>query len=410
MEPNSEEPLPGGEAPPGASAAEGEPPPAPEDARPLTPEQTSAETTGLVADDATDALDAPAPEWMWGVLAGALLLLVAVWVWSRRPSTSAIEDAEVGPQERAGRPVRSTSEPGLAARLRERMARTREVLQDSFDRIFGAPVDEGTVEQLEEALLVADVGVPTAQRILERVRGELRRGERDTTVLRASMRAEIRTILGEVERPFRVDSDQKPYVVLVVGVNGSGKTTTIGKLAARLGREGHKVLIAAGDTYRAAAAEQLTIWAQRAGADIVAHAEGADPGAVVFDALEAARARGVDVVIIDTAGRLQTKKPLMEQLSKLRRVIERKVPGGPQETLLVIDGTMGQNALSQARMFHEATPLTGVVVTKLDGTAKGGMILAITTELGLPIKFIGIGEQVDDLRPFEAEAFATALG
>jgi fused signal recognition particle receptor len=195
----------------------------------------------------------------------------------------------------------------------------------------------------------------------------------------------------------------------VVGVNGSGKTTTIGKLAARLVRDGRKVLLAAGDTYRAAAAEQLEVWAERAGADIVRHKDGSDPGAVVYDALEAAKARGHDVVIIDTAGRLQTRKPLMDQLAKVRRVISKKIGDAPHETLLVVDGTMGQNAMSQARQFNEATPLTGVVVTKLDGTAKGGMILGLASELGLPVKLIGIGEQVDDLRDFEPDAFVEAL-
>jgi fused signal recognition particle receptor len=215
-------------------------------------------------------------------------------------------------------------------------------------------------------------------------------------------------VLGPAVPPLAPDG-RRPFVVLVVGVNGSGKTTTIGKLAARFGREGHKVLLAAGDTFRAAAADQLAIWAERAGADIVRHDEGADPGAVVFDALTAAKARGADVVIIDTAGRLQTKKPLMEQLGKVRRVIDKVVPGAPHETLLVVDGTTGQNAVSQAHAFHAATPLTGVVVTKLDGTAKGGVVLAIGAELGLPVRLVGIGEKVEDLRDFDASAFVDAL-
>jgi fused signal recognition particle receptor len=346
----------------------------------------------------------------WLIPGGALLVLVLVgWVAARqgRATSPALEDHEA---EAAGATRTSGGEAGLAARLIERMSRTRELLRDRFDQIFGTVVDERTVGLLEEALIVADVGVPTTERILQRVREEMKGGQTDAAILRESMRGEIRAIFREVERPFVLDRAADPFVVLIVGVNGSGKTTTIGKLAARFKREGHKVLLAAGDTYRAAAAEQLTIWAQRAGVDIVAQTEGADPGAVVYDALDAAKARGANVVLIDTAGRLQTKKPLMEQLAKLRRIIDKKVPGAPHQTLLVLDGTMGQNALSQARIFHEATPLTGVIVTKLDGTAKGGMVLSIATEMRLPVVFIGIGEQVDDLRPFEAEAFVTALG
>ena len=198
-------------------------------------------------------------------------------------------------------------------------------------------------------------------------------------------------------------------MILVVGVNGSGKTTTIGKLAHRYREQGKRVMLAAGDTYRAAAAEQLQVWAERTGADFARLDEGADPGAVVFQALERAESGGHDVVIIDTAGRLQTRKPLMEQLSKVRRVIQKRVPSGPHETLLVLDGTMGQNGMSQATLFHEATPLTGVVVTKLDGTAKGGMVLAIASELKLPVKLVGLGEQAADLRDFEPEAFVEAL-
>jgi fused signal recognition particle receptor len=212
-----------------------------------------------------------------------------------------------------------------------------------------------------------------------------------------------------VAAPLGPRPTEGPWVILVVGVNGSGKTTTIGKLAAKLKSEGLRVLLAAADTYRAAAAEQLTIWAERAEVGIVSHEPGSDPGAVVYDALVAAKARDIDVVIIDTAGRLQTRKPLMEQLSKVCRVIKKQIPEGPHETLLVVDGTMGQNALSQTALFNEATPLTGVIVTKLDGTAKGGMIVAIASEMRLPVKLIGLGEQIGDLREFEAEAFVEVL-
>jgi len=222
--------------------------------------------------------------------------------------------------------------------------------------------------------------------------------------LKDQIRALLEGVVGTLTQP-----EERPWVIMMVGVNGSGKTTTIGKLAARLVSEGRSVLLAAADTYRAAAAEQLQVWAERAGADILRYPEGSDPGAVAHDALDSAIAKGHDVVIVDTAGRLQTRKPLMQQLSKIRRVIAKKVPTGPHETLLVLDGTIGQNALSQAVRFNEATPLTGVVVTKLDGTAKGGMLLSIAAELQLPVKLIGIGEQIDDLRDFDAESFVEAL-
>jgi fused signal recognition particle receptor len=298
---------------------------------------------------------------------------------------------------------------GLVARLRQALGRSREALQGRFDALFGKPIDDALFEELEETLLLADVGVQTAGRITEKLRQMARSGDADADALRDALRAEMAAILRAVDPAFAGPRSESPLVILVVGVNGSGKTTTIGKLAARFAADGHDVLLAAADTYRAAAVDQLKVWAERTGSDFVSHDEGADPGAVVFDALEAAKARNRDVVIIDTAGRLQTRKPLMEQLSKLQRVIRKHVPDGPHETLLVLDGTMGQNGLSQARLFDEATPLSGVVVTKLDGTAKGGMVLTIAAELGLPVKFIGIGEGVEDLRPFEADAFVEAL-
>jgi len=252
------------------------------------------------------------------------------------------------------------------------------------------------------------VGVETATRIIDRVRQAAAVGEATPEGLRSAMKAEMRAILSGVDSSWSQPAEG-PWVILVVGVNGSGKTTTIGKLAARFKRSGKSVLLAAADTYRAAAAEQLTVWAERAGVDIVALAEGSDPGAVVYDAMSVATQREIDVVIVDTAGRLQTQKPLMEQLSKIRRVIQKRVEAGPHETILVLDGTIGQNGLSQARKFNEATPLTGVAVTKLDGTAKGGMVLTVAAELGLPVKLVGIGEQLDDLKDFDAEAFVDAL-
>jgi fused signal recognition particle receptor len=296
----------------------------------------------------------------------------------------------------------------LVSRMRTALGRSRAALQGRFDTIFGAAIDESMFEELEEALLIADVGMKTARDLLEPLRRQAAAGA-DGATLREALRENIRKIVTSTDPELAEKPADGPLVILVVGVNGSGKTTTIGKLAARYHRAGDSVLLAAADTFRAAASDQLAIWALRADADIVRHEPGADPGAVTYDALAAAKARDRDVVIVDTAGRLQTRKPLMEQLSKIRRVIDKQVPGAPHETLLVIDGTMGQNAMSQAVQFNEATPLTGVVVTKLDGTAKGGMILSITNEMGLPVKFIGIGEQVDDLRPFDGDAFVDVL-
>jgi fused signal recognition particle receptor len=299
---------------------------------------------------------------------------------------------------------------GRVSLFQQALGRSRDLLRGGIDRIFGRPLDAPALEALEEVLIRADVGIPTTERLITRVREAAKDGAEDASAMRGVLKDEMRDILVKVHEPFSVPRDASPpWVVLVVGVNGSGKTTTIGKLAARLRGDGHRVLLAAGDTYRAAAEQQLNIWAERAGVDILALDEGADPGAVAFKAIERARAQGHDVVIVDTAGRLQTRKPLMEQLTKVRRVLGKAAEGAPHETLLVLDGTMGQNAMSQARLFHEATPLTGVVVTKLDGTAKGGMILAVATELGLPVKLVGLGEKVTDLRDFDPAVFVDAL-
>jgi fused signal recognition particle receptor len=296
----------------------------------------------------------------------------------------------------------------LLGRLRSALGRSRELIRGRIDGWFRAGrIDAAALEGLEEALIRADVGVSTAERLLGRLRAVVGGGTATAGDLRAALRSEMVAVLGPTAR-LQAPRD-RPWDILVVGVNGSGKTTTVGKLAARLRGEGRSVVLAAADTFRAAATDQLGIWAERAGAHIVAGQDNADPASVVFDALAAAKARNADVVLVDTAGRLQTARPLMEQLSKIRRIIDRAVPGAPHDTLLVLDGTMGQNALSQARLFHEATPITGVVVTKLDGTAKGGVVLAIAAELGLPVKLIGIGERVEDLRDFEAEPFVDAL-
>lgn len=366
------------------------------------------------------AVDGPPMVVTLGGGTGSLMILIALVALFAGPRPARVDaspreaEAPGAPTStaspRAERPAdRVPSEPkGVVARLAAALGRSRAALHGRFESIFGGPVDEAALEQLEEALLLADVGVATAGRITDKVRA-VARSQSDPDVLRGAMREEMGAILTAVHRPMAEVPAEGPLVILVVGVNGSGKTTTIGKLAARYASQGHGVLLAAGDTYRAAAADQLRVWAERAGADFVSQAEGADPGAVVWDALEAARSRERRVVIIDTAGRLQTRKPLMEQLSKLRRVIQKQVPDGPHETLLVLDGTMGQNGLSQATLFNEATPLSGVIVTKLDGTAKGGMVLTIASDLDLPVKFIGIGEAVDDLRPFDPHSFVEAL-
>ncbi|MCB9671308.1 MAG: signal recognition particle-docking protein FtsY [Alphaproteobacteria bacterium] len=339
---------------------------------------------------------------------GVLLVLIAAVAFVASPRTVPVGEIEQREPHRPT-PVEVPQRPsGLVGRLREALGRSREALQGRFDALFGKPIDEGTFDELEETLLLADVGIETATKLTDSLRTAAKEND-DPAFLRGRLKDGIRELLTSVAAPLATKPADEPLVLLVVGVNGSGKTTTIGKLASRFAAEGHSVLLAAADTYRAAAVDQLKVWSERAGADFVAHAEGADPGAVVYDALEAARARGRDVVIVDTAGRLQTMKPLMEQLSKLRRVIGKQVPSGPHETLLVLDGTMGQNGLSQARQFNEATPLTGVVVTKLDGTAKGGMILTIASELALPVKLIGIGEGVEDLRTFDPDAFVEAL-
>ena len=298
---------------------------------------------------------------------------------------------------------------GLFSRLRENMAKTRQALGAELHSSVFQTLDEEAWERLEETLIYADVGAATTARIVERLEteaeaGELAGGEQLTR--------RLTELLADAARAGqdRIDLRERPTVILMVGVNGTGKTTTIGKIAWHLQKEfGRSVLLAAGDTFRAAAVEQLEAWGERAGSDVIRAAEGSDPGAVAFDAISAARARGHDVVIIDTAGRLHTQEHLMEELAKVRRVIERQLPGAPHETLLTIDATTGQNGLRQALLFREAVDVTGIVLTKLDGTAKGGIALAIAQELGVPVKLIGIGEALEDLRPFDPHDFARAL-
>jgi fused signal recognition particle receptor len=289
----------------------------------------------------------------------------------------------------------------MFARLRDSLSKSRRALTGELAAAAFDPGNADDWERLEEALIQGDVGVRATAELVRRLeaRGEL--GD-----LNEALAEEIATLMGE---PGVLHVQDRPSVVLVVGVNGTGKTTTIGKLAARHDEPGRSVLGAAADTFRAAAEEQLEIWAQRANADFVGSKRGGDPAAVAYDAVEAAQARGRDVVIVDTAGRLHTQTNLMEELAKVRRVIEGKLAGAPHETLLVIDATTGQNGLQQARLFGEAAGVTGVALTKLDGSAKGGVAVAIAYELGLPVKLIGVGERLDDLRPFDARDFAQAL-
>jgi fused signal recognition particle receptor len=303
--------------------------------------------------------------------------------------------------EEGARPEPEERRAGLFSRLRDSLGKSRRALTEQIAAAAFDPADDAAWERLEEALIAGDVGVRATAELVRRLeaRGEL--GD-----LGEALADEVAVLLGE---PPVLHLNGRPSVLLVVGVNGTGKTTTIGKLAHRLREHGHSVLVAAADTFRAAAEEQLEIWAQRADADFVGAERGADPAAVAFDAIDAAQARGRDIVIVDTAGRLHTQHNLMEELAKVRRVIERKLERDPDETLLVVDATTGQNGLQQARLFGDAVGVTGVALTKLDGSAKGGVAIPIAYELGLPVKLIGVGEGLDDLRPFDPQDFARAL-
>lgn len=305
---------------------------------------------------------------------------------------------------RNGRPV------SWLGKLRTALTRTREAFGGELETMALArrPIDAALWDDLEEILLAADFGAPTTFKIVAALQGVAQQDRYQTSdQVIARFRRDVQNFLTLPEMGLRFD--RTPAVVLVVGVNGSGKTTTIGKLAKMLVSQRKRVLVVAADTFRAAAAEQLAVWAQRAGADYLRGAEGSDPSAVVFDGMAAAKARGVDVVIVDTAGRLQTKTNLMEELKKMRRVIERETGAPPDETLLVVDGTTGQNALSQAKLFNEATQLTGLVVTKLDSTAKGGVLVGMVDQLAVPVKFVGLGEGIDALAPFDPAQFTQAL-
>jgi fused signal recognition particle receptor len=327
------------------------------------------------------------------------------------PPLEAVPPEEEAPE--AGEPEALEEVPparrGLFKRFRERLRRSREAIAGGLDRLFlgRKEVDAELLEELEELLITADLGVETTLRLVEGLQDRLKRRELgDVEKLKAALAEEMLSLL---TAPAAAESAARPRVVLMVGVNGVGKTTTIAKLAHQERVQGRTVLLIAGDTFRAAAAEQLEIWGERVGAEVIRQKAGADPAAVVFDGLAAALAREVDIVFIDTAGRLHTKVNLMEELKKVYRTAVKKLPGAPHEIFLVLDATTGQNALSQARLFHEAVGVTGIILTKMDGTAKGGVALAVAHETGLPLRYLGLGEGLEDLRPFDAEAFVAAI-
>jgi fused signal recognition particle receptor len=298
---------------------------------------------------------------------------------------------------------------GFFDKIKSGLSKTRNSVMKQVDGVLKSftKIDEELFEELEEILILADVGVATSQLIISRLRLAVKAdGATDPERVRALLKNVMFEMLSKGET---LNISTKPSIILVIGVNGVGKTTTIGKMAALLKADGKKVVLAAADTFRAAAIEQLEIWATRAGVDIVKHSEGSDPAAVIFDAIVAAKARGADVIICDTAGRLHNKKHLMDELAKISKIIDRELPNAARENFLVLDATTGQNAVIQAKQFKEAAGLTGIILTKLDGTARGGVVLAIKNELGVPVKYIGVGEQIDDLQPFSAEDFVNAL-
>jgi fused signal recognition particle receptor len=367
--------------------------------------------------------------WMGAAFAFSALLGAAGFLLDRRrarrgalrpspgeplPEREPERAAPTPPLETASVPVavRPAPAPELPlpppARLSDRLARTRGALVGRLGRLLGARrVDDEVLEELEVLLFGADLGVKTAESLLVAVRGRASGGDAET--LRQVLHDAILEKLRRVEAPAPALAADGPHVILVLGVNGSGKTTTIGKLAAHHRAEGRRVVLGAGDTFRAAAIEQLEIWGERTGCEVVKGQPGGDPAAVAFDTVKAARARGADVAIIDTAGRLQTKAPLVEELRKIARVIARERPGAPHETLLVLDANTGQNAISQAGVFTEAVGVSGLVLTKLDGTAKGGVLVGLADAFGIPVRFVGVGEGVQDLREFRAEEFVDAL-
>ena len=300
---------------------------------------------------------------------------------------------------------------GFFRRLKEGLFKTHQGLVNKIDQLVAGKkkIDENLLTELEEILITSDIGVKTTQELLGHVSAMVQRKElEDADLLKKNLQEQMFQILKQQEKPLNL-SAARPLVIMVIGVNGTGKTTTIGKLAQNFKAQGKSVLLVAADTFRAAAIEQLEIWGQRVGCEVIKHKSGSDPSAVVFDSLKAAKSRGTDILLVDTAGRLHTKINLMEELKKVRRIMDREISGAPHEVLLVLDATTGQNAIAQAKMFKQAVGVTGIVLTKLDGTAKGGILIGISAELQIPLRYIGIGEKVDDLREFNARDFVDAL-
>ena len=317
-----------------------------------------------------------------------------------------------GKNKSGEKPEEKQAKPGLLARLRQGLSKTSQLLNTDIRDLVavGRKIDDELLEELETRLLVADVGVDATTAIIKDLTARVARKQLgDSEALFAALREDMNAILEPSSKPLVIDGSVSPFVILMVGINGAGKTTTIGKLAKRLQGEGKSVMLAAGDTFRAAAVEQLQVWGERNDIPVVAQGSGADSASVIFDALQAAKSRGIDVLIADTAGRLHTQANLMEELKKVKRVLGKIDPAAPHEVLLVLDAGTGQNALNQAQQFHQAVDVTGIALTKLDGTAKGGIIFAIAKKLGLPIRFIGVGEGIDDLRVFQGEEFVEAL-
>ncbi|MCJ0880120.1 signal recognition particle-docking protein FtsY [Vibrio sp. CCB-PB317] len=361
-----------------------------------------------------EAVEAPSEEQQTDAAAEQAEAMPELEEESKKAEAAPAEaEAEAEAEEPAAPRVQEQEKPteSFFARLKRSLSRTKANIGAGFFGLFsGKKIDEDLFEELEEQLLIADVGMNTTTKIINNLTEKATRGDlKDGEALYGLLKEEMAEILSKVEQPLEIDSNKTPYVILMVGVNGVGKTTTIGKLAKQFQTQGKKVMLAAGDTFRAAAVEQLQVWGERNNVPVIAQHTGADSASVIYDAIEAAKARGVDVVIADTAGRLQNKANLMEELRKIVRVMKKIDDSAPHEIMLTLDAGTGQNAISQAKLFSDVAPLTGITLTKLDGTAKGGVIFAIADQFGIPIRYIGVGEGIEDLRPFETQEFIDAL-
>ncbi|MCE9845521.1 signal recognition particle-docking protein FtsY [Vibrio antiquarius] len=360
-----------------------------------------------------EAVDAPSEEQQTDAAAEQAEATPELEEESKKAEAAPAEAEAEEPQVSAAPRVQEQEKPteSFFARLKRSLSRTKANIGAGFFGLFsGKKIDEDLFEELEEQLLIADVGMNTTTKIINNLTEKATRGDlKDGEALYGLLKEEMAEILSKVEQPLEIDSNKTPYVILMVGVNGVGKTTTIGKLAKQFQTQGKKVMLAAGDTFRAAAVEQLQVWGERNNVPVIAQHTGADSASVIYDAIEAAKARGVDVVIADTAGRLQNKANLMEELRKIVRVMKKIDDSAPHEIMLTLDAGTGQNAISQAKLFSDVAPLTGITLTKLDGTAKGGVIFAIADQFGIPIRYIGVGEGIEDLRPFETQEFIDAL-